>query len=207
MAAEEPIRKYTARREGWTTFNSAIKNGDESLLAEVKLQMLDEEGTIDFKLSGASHPVYHGTASGKWSMLRAGVGPKDVSGNEVLKAHKDSIWRRRFMIEEISPDVVEPKKYKLESKRKGSKHYFLVAGHEETDDDEKNAVMKIISDGVMEFGYQITCDEGISEELVSFCWFLVNMMNRRANRDSRSYPLWSDAMAMRLLNHALCAAF
>lgn len=181
-----PARTFHARREDWTTFNSFIKNADESDFAELKLQALDEEGTVTFRASGQENHVYHRTLSGRWSMLRSGVGPKDVDGNEILTAEKDSVWRRRFLIEEPRPGAGEPRRYKLETKRKGSKHYTLVEGHEETDDDEKNAVMRIASDGVAHFGYELECEkEDLSDELVAFCWFLVNMMNRRANRDGR----------------------
>lgn len=120
-----------------------------------------------------------GTASGRrW---------EDVDGNEILKALKDNWLRRRFLIEEIEAGVSEPRKFRLESRKKGSKHFFLVPGRKDTEDDDGNACMKVISDGALQFGYQITCNPDISDDMVAFCRFLVNMMHRRASRGDGMY--------------------
>lgn len=172
------------------TYNATlfIPGATETPVATLSYIGAQEEGTITLCASNTSFHISHFSGSGTWKLRSLSGWPHSSTGETLATASKRKFWRRNFAIDflgkafVLTPASAQHRDFEIRRVAPDAK----INGR-----DVEGMLVGRLSAGPEESkSYQLVVEEGLQIELVVFCFWLVNLMNKRHDTASETALVW-----------------
>lgn len=182
--------ELVSRLDNAKTFNATLTAPDshDAPVATLSYGAAKEDGKITLCSSNTTFQVSHTSGSGIWKLRASPDWSHSLQAETVARASKNKFWRRNFVITfqdksfMITPTSTEHRNYEVRSVPPHAK----VSGR----DVDGVLVGRLNSGPEDSKTYELAFKAEIQTELVVFCFWLVNLMNKRHDTATDTTLVW-----------------